>query len=43
VRAIDCPDTLKQGDNTCTMELRDGAKGEVKVAVKGGDFTWETR
>ena len=43
VKRLDCPDTLKQGENTCTMELRDGAQREVKVMVKGGDFEWETR
>ena len=44
VDAVDCPDVIKVGgDTSCTLELDDGATGDVKVTTEDdGTYAWET-
>jgi hypothetical protein len=45
VKRVDCPDPIKGGKDaktTCTMELKNGATGKVRVTVNGGDIRWDT-
>jgi len=44
VKAVDCPDAIKVGgDTSCTLELDNGATGDVKVTTEDdGTYVWET-
>lgn len=44
VKAVECPDTIKDGTDAktiCTIELEDGSTGEVTITVNGADFRWD--
>lgn len=44
VKTVDCPDAIKVGgDTSCTLELENGATGDVKVTTEDdGTYAWET-